>query len=523
MQLTHVYANLGGKLKNVDVGDIERMRYVPHLFCRLCGEDVSYVSASWNRCSFFRHSPNPSKTCIQKSDGWCGYSTTPIRQRSSTSEFFVKLDPGRLADSHPSIGLELAIPPVSESDRQILISARASFEVFSDGKAVASYSADRLSECGRSYIPIDRVLASSYHLSLRAKGKQCLFSRFLNASVDGFDEEGMLFSTETGRRIPFQAEVYVGIPYVWIGHAANAPRWIPDVDSECFERLPGGWTAFRVKARRHSNPAVVAFIRFGAALCEIGDVAYPLWPTFVRRDDLVCIGSDQHRFWGAKADAVHGVVPDNVGDGGEFQCKQCERLLYPVPFMYSPYDYRDKVARDVEIWKETFFCEALDPLVEVWDPDSKNSDKHVTFGEYDRLPSRCRLNFKARGEGRIEVLYKNGSQSRLALKAQDLVSLDVKWGMSIFVYQGLDLVGEIVYQKPGNQATGEKSLSREERRYMALCRESTLDGRHLARLADRLADCPELKGLLCKIARAGTDGPKIAAIVRRRLNLKFGG
>ena len=520
MQLTHVYVNLGGKLKNVGVDDIGRMHHIPHLFCRLCGEYVSYVSASKNRRSFFKHSPNPGKTCRQKSDGRGSYSTTPIRQRSSTSRFFVRLDPGRLTGLHPSIGLELALPPVSESDRRILISARARFEVFSDGKNIAVYSADRLSERGRTYIPIEGVFASEYRLSLKSKRSVFSFSRFLNALAEGFDEEGMLFSMETGRRIPFQAEVYVGISYVWIGRAKHAPSWISDVDTERLERLPDGWVAVRVKARRHSNAAVVAFIRFGAALCEIGDIAYPLWPPFVRRDELVCIEPDQLRFWGAKADAVHGVVPDKVGGGGEFQCKQCDRLLYPVPFMYTPYDYRDKVARDVEIWKETFRGEALDPLVEVWDPDSRSDDVHVPFGEHDRLPSRRRLNFKARGEGHIEVLYGNGRQARLALKARDLVSLDVERGMSISVYQGLDLVGEIFYQEPDDQTAGRQPLSQAEKGYMARVGAPTLDGRHLARLAERLVDCPELHGCLCGLARGGVANAKVAAVVRKRLNLK---
>lgn len=117
MPLTHVCISRRGKVERVGVNDIGRMRYERHhLFCNLCGQPVSYVSETYDRCAFFRHSPNPGKTCDEK-DGssW----STPLRQRDTSIDFFVRLNPERLNADIPSIVIDMVIPPVSEQVRKI--------------------------------------------------------------------------------------------------------------------------------------------------------------------------------------------------------------------------------------------------------------------------------------------------------------------------------------------------------------------------------------------------------------------
>lgn len=516
--LTHVYAIFDGKLKSVDVGCIEKLRRRPHLFCKLCGENVSFVEASEWRCAFFRHTPNPNKTCIEKSDSW--YASGPVRQRSSNSEFFVRLDPQRLQDIYPSVAVEIAFPPIGDSERNELVAGGVRFEIQADNQMLAVvYKADRLSDTGRSYIPIGCCFTSKYDLSVKQK-EPIFYSRF-NTSIDGFDKDGMLFSMETGRRIPFRAEVYVGIEYVWVGMANNAPRSIPDVESVCMVRYEDGWCAYRVKAVQQSNAAVVEFIKFGAALCERGDVAYPLWPCFVRKGEQVCIAPNELQLYGVKADAPASGILYDVVDKGEFRSVPLGNLAYPIPFMYSPYGEDGVVARDIEVWKDAFHGEAIKPFVEIWDPDCCDGDKHVPFGVLDNLPCRRRLNIRARCEGYVDVCSNGGWRQRYALKAQDMISVDVRKGMSLAFYQGLDLVGDIVFKKTKPQKTCEEALSQTEKRWLSFMDVSSdIDGSVLCRLLSRIVGSTALHKRLQRVACTDMASHRAIAVIRKRLNKK---
>ena len=518
MSLTHVYAILNGKTKSVVVEEVEKLRFRPHLFCKLCGEDVSFVEASRWRSSFFRHSPNPDKTCMEKSDR-TGNGSVPLRQRSLNSEFFVRLDPQLLHGSNPSVEVEIALPPIDDSMHKELVLTEARFEVRADNQVISVYRADRLSSTGRSYIPIGRCFASRYDLSVR-RGRSILYSssRF-NTLIDGFDGDGMLFSMETGRRIPFQAEVYVGISYAWVGKDYNAPKLISDVESVCMERWSDGWCAYRVKASCLSDSAVRAFIRFGTALCERGDVVYPLWPCFIRKNEQVYIEPNERRFYGVKAETVSRGIPEVVEDEGEFRSVSFGYLCYPIPLMY----FEDgEVSRDVEIWKESFQGTALEPLVEIWDPDCRDGDKHVPFGVLDKLPLRRRLKIKARCEGRVESRFHGRRRQRFALKAQDVVSIDVRRGMSLTVYQGLDLVGKIVFKKlEQQQADCEESLTPTERRWLLYTVEEAEDGAAFRHLLSRTVDGTELHSRLQKFVQGNKKvSPQAIAVFRKRLNKK---
>lgn len=516
MALTHVYAVIGGKLRNVEVGDIANMSYLPHLFCKLCGEDVSFVPAYY-RCAFFRHTPNPGKPCPEKSESYGDGVPLPVRRRTSTSDFFVRIDSHRLQNSCPQIALEMALPPMNPSERAELISSDARFEIACNGQGIATYCANRLMERGRTYVPMDLVVAESYDLSAKGKLWSNLFPRF-NRSVNGFDKEGMLFSMETGRRIPFQSEVFVDVSYVWIGKTLNFPFYDSDIETECIDELGKGWVAYRVKALQHSNQAIVSFIKAGAALCVVGDIAYPLWPAFVRSGDMVSMDLEARKFWGAKADAKKGVVPKEISSNGEIRSTSIPKdLLYPRPFLYSPYG-QDKVARDVDIWKESFSGCPVMPVVEIWDPDRTGNDKCVPFGEFDALPLRRRLCFKSITEGHIEICAANGMQQRRFLKSQSLVQIDVAYGLTIKVFLGLDFIGQIVYRKPHSNQDGVDVLSRTERRWLAIGESQGGESHPLYHLVSRVANCPELHGRMVVLARKGKGWPKIAAVVRKYLN-----
>lgn len=515
--LTHVYAILNGRTKSVSVGDIEKLRYRPHLFCRLCGEDVSFVEASECRCSFFRHTPNPGKTCLEKSDGtW--YGTVPVRQKTQRFDFFVRLDPQRLHEINPSVAVEIAIPPIGDSERKELVGTKV--VVRTNHRTLATYNADRLFDGGRSYIQIGCCFADRYDLSIEKEGR-AFYSRFNNTSVDGFDECGMLFSMETGRRIPFRAEVYVGVPYVWVGKRENAPWTISDVEASCVAQCTNGWCTYRVKASRLSDYAIARFIKFGAALCERGDVVYPLWPCFVRKGDLVCLAPNECQFYGVKADAPARGIFTDVGDEGKFCSVSVSDLFCPTPFLYSPYGEDGVVARDVEIWKETFHGEAINPFVEIWDPDCCDGDKHVPFGVLDKLPCRRRLNIKTRCEGYVDVCSNGGWRQRYALKAQDMISVDVRKGMSLAFYQGLDLVGEVVFKKTNPQKTCEEALSKIEKRWLS-CMDAPLDidGCVPHRLLSRIDGGTELHKRLLYGGFVNSVSHRIIAVIRKRLNKK---
>lgn len=515
--LTHVYAIFDGKLKSVDVGCIEKLRHRPHLFCKLCGENVSFVEASEWRCAFFRHTPNPNKKCIEKSTSW--YASGTVRQRSAKSGFFVRLEPQSLQDIYPSIAVEIALPPIGDSERNELVAADAWFEVQTDNQMLADYKADRLSDTGRSYIPIGCCLMSKYDMSVR-KMDSITHSRF-NTSIDGFDKDGLLFSMETGRRIPFLAEVYVGIAYVWVGMDCNAPRQTLDVESVCIAQYEDGWCAYRVKALKQSNAAVVEFIKFGAALCEKGDVAYPLWPCFVRKGELVCIAPNEGEFYGVKADAPAIGILDDIVDDGEFCSVHLGDLAYPIPFMYSPYGEDCVVARDVEIWKETFHGGAVEPFVEIWDPDSHDDDRIVPFGVLDRLPIRRRLGLRGRSEGFVEIRSHGGRRQRRTLKAQDMVAIDVEWGMSLTVYQGLDSVGEVVFKKREEQQDCEETLSQTEKRWLSCMNvSSSIGGGVPHHLLSRIGGGTELYKRLVHGEFVNSASHRTIAVIRKRLNKK---
>lgn len=391
-----------------------------------------------------------------------------------------------------------------------------------DGDPQGCCTTVRLADKGRTSFWIASVFSNEYRLSMTPKNYPRQLSTF-NRGVKGFDEEGMLFSKETGRHVPFQSEVYVGVPYVWVGKKKNLPEDVRGVVKKCIAKLPEGWVAYEVTAIAHTDDTIIAFIKLGARLCEVGDAAYPLWPAFVQKDELTCIDSSEMFFWGTSADATYGAVPDEVVGGGKISRVSCAGISMPISFMNpGPVASKD-VARDVEIWKDDFCGQALEPFVEIWDPDRKQEDVYVDFGVYDILPKHRRLNFQARSEGRIEIRSASGRQDRRYLKAQALVPVEVERGMSIAVFQGLDLIGEIVFKEippPSPAIVDNEKLSKVERQWLSLAESIGGEGRMLSSLAGRVRDCPGLfKRLHTPVDKRGVDC-KTMAVVRKILNRK---
>lgn len=282
-----------GLEKEVSAADFDNQYYIPRkserFFCPECGLQVSWVTRTANRSSFFRH---PAKTetspeCDKRVDG---YSELYFYERAGLPLFLSRL-------SERNFQLEISFPPLGRSMLENAAANNAEVIIYGDGIhrtiPVTSniFYHDRATLVPVNFLPRDN---SNFRIDVTPS---TVYSRKWSDHAEGFTSEGAIFTYDEigGKKIHRDDSIVPGRQY----YVVSRYFWCPynEVACEVVGTLKIQDATYQVYCMTVNVSlqnvqlfsAINNFLRykFRVGLLETAPEIIPLWPPVVQQDVLV--------------------------------------------------------------------------------------------------------------------------------------------------------------------------------------------------------------------------------------------
>ena len=246
--------------------------------CDLCGQYVTLANGQKND-SYFRHySDVKSKDCpdrVQVSTSinsfLPGVHTLPLKLRKITSTSF-ELQMGFIA-------LPDELFPLIQN-KSIKITARGNAE------KPLIYLGTRIQKDCTTYMSLGNQISDAYTVEVQAHPKE--IEQIWPRVVEGIDRNGALFDSQTGKKLPPDADVQIQHTYYLLtGQILCCER---DVEIRRISTVYDGftrWMIYEVKATEFSQQVARFFMNYNCRLTENPVVTFPLWPVCVEKPYVI--------------------------------------------------------------------------------------------------------------------------------------------------------------------------------------------------------------------------------------------
>lgn len=477
--LVHVTAINAGK-KHPGGLSSSYNRYI----CETCGQSVSLYKHKAGTYAF-RH-PTNSKACDDKMSACETYPcTNPLR---FSLPIRVNVESASIEVSIGFLPLPHTLMDRAEQDHTMLrISA-------DDGTVIGNYAitSERFSFEHITYISTNNTISQQYYLNV-SKG----MSFYWPLIVEGINTGGTLFDKISGKRLPENASVIVGTEYWLISQARMIDHPI-DIHVS-FHRSFGVWKLYRVKAIRFSFTATYFLIKYRVRLTEkLSEVIY-LWPPVSRSSHMLSNCADW--IWMYKTDGYIDMYPSQQQyryDSGFFRIA----MSHPVQTLsLRTSENQNNVLKYTLMRHIPENAENKANVRHTYVTDIK--DVQIESGLYATLPIKQRIDIQSEFDGCVRIFNDELEVDRIALKGDCKTRVDVRFNRVYCVFEGLDCVAEIRFQRSPMKAQGadDETLVRT----LGKCSGDRVAASHLlGALARRMKDMPKTKGWLLAQIRAGS-------------------
>jgi len=396
-------------------------------FCELCGQYVTLTNG-FIRGRYFKHSAyEASKNCPERTFG-SGYRVDlepkkycmPLRMRLVNNRYIFEL------------GM------ISVPDDILNQSKNGYIEIIDGYKNLYKYSLERIENNTTTYLYAGDKPSSVYKLNY--SGVSGALVSFWADKVVGVDSKGSLFDKETGKKLPYDADVKVGCHYYLL-----TQRYVyANSEHVKINKLPinnnnwGIWKLYEVTANDYSEESAKFFLNLHCRLTENPIELLPIWPVVVENPYLLFHNSD-YMYMYIKGNANIKAFPYTQIQKNnsliKFCCNERQQLISAG---------RSEVLKYTYLWKKPLTMTAKMPEVKV--TDIKGNELLKT--EYDALPKDKCLIIVAEFDGKIEIFHDEFCEIQFNLSAGKRLQItDVNYGLKIIIKQGIDIVRKIIFSK----------------------------------------------------------------------------
>ena len=457
--------------------------------CELCGQYVTLTNGSYQSRHFRHSAKEQNKDCEDRSD-LNGYS---YYFKAEAHDLPIRITIINLRQ----FKLELGLIPVSDT----LMEELAGHTILIDGGDSArdkyKYSVDRIIPEQVNYLPIGTEPKKEYKVFVKPDVRK--ISLFWPNRIEGIDPRGTLFDGRTGKKLQYDSDVVVNREYFLLvrGYGISYPREI-EVNELCAATCGyATWKVFRVVATKFSEQTARFFLDHHCRLTDEPVKMYPIWPMHINSPYVVYHNAKEIYVY------FHGNAETNLSPKGTikpFPGKDPKVLLISASDRQQLLSAgRTRVLKYTYFWQQELKQKAELPQVRVND----FSGNLIEEGISDKLPLKKSLTIIPQVDGCLE-LFKDGivvEKYRVDSGKEFLID-NIKYGCSIKVYQGCDLVWEITFQKDKkrNQIKDEELLEKLEK-----CKGKciVIDQSTYGVLAKRLNGMPKSKRWLYSQKRLG--------------------
>lgn len=403
--------------------------------CKLCGQYVGLTYGESNVRHFKHSRGEKSKNCPERTVGSSAcmdYNAReyelPIRIRNITENQFE---------------LELGLLYIPQSILQTQQMQQVYIQPLETQDDPYVYSFARLNSETLTYVYIGNIPAPKYKLSVSSELRS-----FWPQYVSGIERSGSIFVQKTGKKLPEGADVQVGNCYYLLcvkRIRENPPNIM--IEKICENKISGGtWYLYEVSATALAEDSVQFFLAYGCFLTESRLSLNPIWPIYTKTPYVIQHNRDQlfmYLHGGDDGDVVEKVFPATTvktfscSDGKiiRIDCNERQQLISVG---------RTKVLEYTYFWRKQLNKTTSKPVAEVLDI----TGNALVSGVQHELPKQRILCVTAPYDGTVIILEHGHVTEKRILKAEQRTEMDdICWGTEIKVFQGLDLVWSVKYER----------------------------------------------------------------------------
>lgn len=404
--------------------------------CELCGQYVSLTDGE-RQTRHFRHSAyEKSKDCPERILG----AGCAISYGSQEHDLPIRIT----HVSASSFGLEIGLirVPVSFLSKNFFI------EIKPKGETGITYvfNKERLNCDSITYLPIGERPFEKYILSLQ-NGNDKLRD-FWPAEIKGVNPEGTLFEKDSGKKLPYDADVEIEKEYYLLKRDHVYRRTCSGIRIQEITQKRIGWetwTLYIVSASAFNEEAARFYLGFHCRLTEHPVSLQPVWPLFVEGNYIVKHNQNN----------MYMLIEGNISTVNTFPSVMVRQLNYNShqPKLYEVFCSdrqqlisigRTQALQYTYFWKEPLNQTSLRPKVSVTDIAGTEIDP----GETDILPRNKTLRFQSIFDGEILIFDNNHIVDKRKLSSDKCTELDgLTYDLSVQVIIGLDIIWKIDFKK----------------------------------------------------------------------------
>lgn len=434
--------------------------------CDICGQYVGFSDGQIRGRYFYHNSSEQDKYCEDRSFSGASIAVfdarrydLPIRLEIISHDAF-RLQMGFMSFPSDTAESQLSIEPTGSIGRPFL------------------YSLSRLQENGLTYLSIGSRPAPKYRIAL-ISGKS-IWPEW----VDGIPDAGALFDADTGKKLPFDADVQVSHSYYLLKHRSLS--YYPDIEAECLCETRDGpptWYVYKITAEKLTRHADQFFTQYHCRLTERPVALFPVWPVCINTPyilrhmgDSVVLYLQGHKVEAKtfpETDLRAFFCPDS--DDSQvlrLKCHGRQQLLSSG---------RTRVLKYTYLWKAQL--------------DDHSPAPEISVTTLDRWGIRVEAPF----DGQV-LLQKSGRTiNKYFLKANTPMEIPIQYDCEVKVYQGLDLIWSESYESK-RSAANDMDLVRKLKQCSGPQRQIS---HSIGAALVRVQDSPDLKVWLRKKVRQG--------------------
>lgn len=436
--------------------------------CDICGQYVG-LSDGPVRDRYFYHSNSDDKDCEDRTSASGGIAvfnaksySLPIRLRIISNDTF-ELQMGFFPLPSGTRGDVFRIEPAGN-----------------DGKPF-SYNVSRLEESGLTYLSIGKNCpATKYRIVFPGTSVSVGWPEW----VDGITDTGTLFDSDTGKKLPRDADVQIRHTYYLLRRGGIGSHSDIDIERIC-ERRDGlsVWYIYKVTAERLTKLADRFFNQYGCRLTENPVMLFPVWPVYVDAPYILRHFGNEMVFYlqGHKVEAkpfpeakLQTISCTNSEDEHVLylECHGRQQLLSSGRMRVLKYTY---------LWKDSL--------------DKCSEAPEITVTPLEQWGIRVEAPF----DGQIVLERRGRTIDKVFLKSGIPAEVRIQHSCEVKIYQGLDLVWFERYEMRNTSSNDAGFVRRLEE-----CAGPLRTIPHsIGAVAARMPDNPELKNWLRKKIRHG--------------------
>lgn len=466
--------------------DIKVSAKAKYFWCEMCGQFVTLANGDVNEPHFRHSSAELNKLCKDRSksfdkDDWFD---TPKPTHSLPIKICVEQKNFRF-----QIGLNRLPNQILEKVKNCRIKIKSGEKILYHNTL-----SDCLIEDRTTWLDIKDIPKESCSLTLEPQISEIDF--YWNEKIKGVSSDGTLFDETTGKKILYDADIKVNSKYYLLVTQDISPLKGLTVKHLANKNIGGKkWRLYEVEATELSEGVAKFFLKYHCRLTATPISIVPIYPVHTQEDNIVyCDLSKMFIYFSGNAKGKIFYPPDDS--------RKLEKNEHLIDVDVDARKKmiaagRSEILQYLYIWQGSSIPKFELTEVKVTDINGKIVSDEVAH----ILPKNSRLQITAKFDGKVITNHNNITKKNFFKSGIPFDVKDIILGMEIKIFQGLDCVWKISYQRE------ETGISKDDTElFLKLERGG---GRKIqiphtwGSLADKLKNYPKVQSWLYKSIRFG--------------------